>query len=351
MSAPRIPVERSEITAEWLSAVLGRPVGSATIVDEHSGTTGRARVAIASDAADLPPSVFVKLAPFDPAQRAFVDSQGMGVSEARFYREVAPDVPVSIPRCLHADWDADGRYVMVLEDLELRGAEPIESGHPQLVTIVDGIIDGFAALHGAFHQSARLAPDGDLAWIAARSKGYGAGGGPFVEMAVESLGDSLPEEFHSVARCYLAHAPAIAEVIADGPHTFVHGDAHMGNMFTIGTEPGFYDWAVLGAAPGLRDVAYFLTNSVPTELRRVHERRWLERYCAGLAARGVTLTPADAFEQYRLQAITGWVAAVCTAGMGSKWQPIEIAVRGTLRSIAALADLDTLGAFSDRGVG
>jgi hypothetical protein len=356
MTEPRIPIDLDELTAAWFSTILERDVRAATVVDAHSGTTGRARVALEHDDPELPPSMFVKFAPFDLSQRVFVDEQGMGVAEARFYSEVARDIPVRIPRAWYAAWDDDRRdvhdrrYVMVLEDLALVGGIEIDQEHPDLVTIVDGVIDNFAALHAAFFESERLSADGDLAWIARRSIGYGAGGGPFVRMAVESLGASLPAEFHEMAEYYCRHAADLAPVLAAGAHTLVHGDAHMGNMFAIGDQPGFLDWAVLGAAPGMRDVAYFLTNSIPTELRRSDERRWLQRYCDGLGARGVELDPADAFEQYRLQALTGWVAAVATAGMGSKWQPINIAVRGTHRSIAAVGDLDTLGAFRDLGI-
>lgn len=350
MAQPGIPVELADLTADWFGSVLGGTVREATVVDSHSGTTGRARVALTHDEPDLPASVFVKFAPFDASQRAFVDEQGMGVAEARFYAEIAAEVPVSKPTAFVAAWDDARRYVMVLEDFELTGATAIDSDHPDLATIVDGIIDNFAALHGSFHASPRFSAGEDLEWVARRSRGYGAGGPPFVKMAVDALGHELPDDFHAFADLYCRRARDVARVIAQGPHTLVHGDAHMGNMFTIGTAPGFYDWAVLGAAPGMRDVGYFLTNSVPTRLRRADERRWIARYCDGLARRGVTLTVDEAWEQYRLQALTGWVAAVCTAGMGSKWQPIDVAVRSTKRSIAAVADLDTVGAFADHGV-
>jgi len=346
-----IPVELDDLTAEWFGTVLGRDIRGARLVDSHSGTTGRARVALDHDDDELASSVFVKLAPFDVSQRAFVDEQGMGVAEARFYSEIARDVPVLMPQVFHAAWDDDRRYVMVFEDLALRGGREIEANHPELVSIVDGIIDNFAALHGTFFDSDRLRDGGDLEWVARRSRGYGAGGTPFVKMAVDSLGASLPPEFHTVAAFYLEHVLAISYLLAEGTATLVHGDAHMGNMFEIDGRPGFLDWAVLGAAPGLRDVAYFLTNSVPTDLRRSEERRWIDRYCAGLGEFGVDLEPSAAFEQYRVQAITGWIAAVCTAGMGSKWQPLEIAVRGTHRAIATVSDLDTLGALTARGVG
>ena len=59
------------------------------MLDAHSGTTGRARLALTTSGGGLPPTVFVKLEPFDPRQRAFVRAGGIGANEARLYRDVA----------------------------------------------------------------------------------------------------------------------------------------------------------------------------------------------------------------------------------------------------------------------
>ena len=68
------------------------------MVEKHSGTTGRARVVCSNITMNgCRGSVFVKLAPFDADQRAFVDQVGMGVAEVRFYTEIAVDVPAPSP--------------------------------------------------------------------------------------------------------------------------------------------------------------------------------------------------------------------------------------------------------------
>ncbi len=107
----------------------------------------------------------------------------------------------------------------------------------------------------------------------------------------------------------------------------MHGDPHFGNLFVDvegGDRTGFLDWAVLCRAPGLRDVAYVLCNSVPQDVREPNEREFVDRYCEVLAAAGVDLDPVAAWEQYRLFAVYSWVAAAATAGMGSKWQPLSV---------------------------
>jgi len=125
---PRIPSAPEELTAEWFSQALaarapGVQVSAVRVLDRHAGTTGRVRVALDyADGARGPASVFVKLPPFDPEQRAIVELTGMGRREARFYAELAETLPVRLPRPYHADFDADGsRYVMVLEDLGASG--------------------------------------------------------------------------------------------------------------------------------------------------------------------------------------------------------------------------------------
>jgi aminoglycoside phosphotransferase (APT) family kinase protein len=339
-----IPVDVADITAAWLEEVLqphapGARIGSIAIAEAHSGTTGRARVALTHDDARLPGSVFVKLPPFDEGQRKFVEAQGMGRAEARFYAELAQDVPVRVPRTFHASHDDQGRYVMVLENLQALGARYPSAKDPHLASFVQATIDAFAALHASFTGSPRFAEGGDLAWVEQRSRSYGSAA-PLVRFAVQQLGDALPPASRELAAAYVPRAERIPALLAAGTPTLIHGDAHIGNMFVLGDTPGFLDWAMVSAAPGMRDVAYFLGGSVGTELRRARERDLVARYCRQLGAHGVVLAEDDAWQQYRLNLLTAWIAALVTAAMGSHWQPIEIGMAATRRADAAIADHD-----------
>jgi aminoglycoside phosphotransferase (APT) family kinase protein len=133
-----------------------------------------------------------------------------------------------------------------------------------------------------------------------------------------------------------------------GPRTLIHGDPHSGNLFLDGTTVGFLDWGMVSRSPGMRDVAYFCCNSLPTDVRRALQDELLDRWLAILARSGVVLDRAEAWEQYRMFSVYSWVSAVSTVSVGSRWQPEERAVAAMDRTTAALDDLDALGALTDR---
>lgn len=347
-TTPAIPVEVDELTPSWFAAVLQRDVDRVEVLDRSSGTTGRARVAL-SGGSDTPESVFVKLAPFDESQRAFVDQVGMGVSEARFYRDLASEVHVRVPGVWFAETH-DGRYVMVLEDLVADGCTFPSPDDDDVEQRAYDIAEQLAALHAPFWDSPRFEPGGDLDWLARRGTGDGDRGASLVAMAAERLADQLPESFARIAEQYVAHAADFGAQWNEGPRTLTHGDTHLGNLFAdqrAGGVTGFLDWAMVGRSPGMRDLAYVLCNSVPTEARRNVERRAVERYCELLGESGVDLGVEDAWRQYRSLAVYGWVAAVATAAMGSKWQPLHIGLGATLRATTALEDLDSMALLEE----
>jgi hypothetical protein len=335
-----LPLDVTDLTAEWFTSVLGLDVTGVSVLDQSSGTTGRAHVAL-TGGPGVPPTAFVKLAPFDEQQRKFVASVGMGVTEARFYRDLAPEIPLRIPEVWFADTDGDG-YAMVLEDLVASGCRFPHPTDDDIAFRARDIVEQLAALHARFWETPRFEDDGDLAWLASKGTGGAGGGSKFVQMAVDSVGDRMPEGFHRLADIYLARNDDIAALWNSGPRTLVHGDPHMGNLFVDvenGDRTGFLDWAVIGRSPGLRDVAYVLCNSVPAEVRAADERALIARYCALLGDAGIELDEEVAWDQYRLFAVYSWVSATATAGMGSKWQPLHIGLGGTKRATAACEQL------------
>ncbi len=349
-----IPVEVEELTAEWLTEVLqphapGSVVEAVEIVDRSSGTTGRARLLLRSSDERLPGSVFVKLPPFTPERRTMVDMTGMGVSEARFYRELAGSVPVRTPGVWHAAHSPEGGYVMVLEDLTVIGARQPTQDEDDAAEFAEQVMDAFAALHATFQGDPRFSPGGEFAWVDEHTMRYGPGPGlDIIRMGVASFGDEMPPVFHEMVDIYLTRTSELSDLLFSGPATLIHGDSHIGNMLRDDDGPILLDWAVVGWGPGLRDVAYFVGNSVPEEVRRQHEQGLVRRYVEALRGHGVEMPFEEAWDTYRLQLVTGWISAASTASLGDALQPLEIGMRATHRSNRALDELDVLALLRER---
>ncbi len=145
-----IPASVEELTPHWFGEALGARVESIDILDAHSGTTGRVRVAVAGDAS-LPETLFVKLQPFIPEQREFVRMVGMGVAEAQLYAAVGDELPVRVPEVFCSRYDADdASFIMVLEDLTASGCRFPKPSDPDVLDVAVSLVDELAKLHGAY---------------------------------------------------------------------------------------------------------------------------------------------------------------------------------------------------------
>jgi aminoglycoside/choline kinase family phosphotransferase len=344
-----IPAELSDLTAGWFSQALDCDVSAVEVIDAHSGTTGRARVRLTAGGA-VPETLFVKLQPFAQDQRDLIRQVGLGVAEARVYANIGGELPVRAPRVWHSAYQAaDGAFVMVLEDLTASGCRFPATADDDILEVAHSTVEELAKLHAAYQdrqlpwlrtaEGMRAKPD-DPKVAARRSM--------FIKMALDKFGAEMPSVFRRLAEMYIEHNFEVVTLFAQGEHTLIHGDSHIGNLFVDDGRTGFYDWAVASRHPAMRDVAYFLCNSLPTEVRRAEEDALLKRYWAALAAGGVQLDEGFARDQYRLLSIYSWISATTTTAMGSKWQPIEVGRRAMERTTQALIDLDVLGLLKER---
>jgi Ser/Thr protein kinase RdoA (MazF antagonist) len=231
---------------------------------------------------------------------------------------------------------------MVLEDLVSPGGrftnrlEPLADEHGVKV------IEGLGRLHAHFWNDPRF--DNEFSWIQPAMRGaYGA---TLIDKARVQFGDELPTVFTELCQLYVENHEQIAELLDSGERTLIHGDTHAGNQFALDGDVGLYDWAVISRSPGIRDVAIYLGNSCPTEIRRREEERWLRAYHQILVDAGVDAPAFDLlWHRYRLHVIYAWVAATTTASMGSRWQPVEVGRLGMTRATETCADLETIEAF------
>ena len=341
-----LPDRPEAVTPAWLTTALGVEVASVEILDQHSGTTGRLRLGLTyASGQDGPASVFVKLPPFDESQRQMVAATDMGRREARFYEGPAAEVSFRIPRPYFAAYgDEPTEYVMVLEDLQAAGCTFTTRLEPHAEQHARQLIEGLARVHAHFWNDSRF--DDELSWV--RPAMRGPFGAKLVDNARKQFADEFPPVFDELCRLYVEHHERIAEVMDDGERTLIHGDTHAGNQFGDGGQVGLYDWAVLSRSPGIRDIAIYVGNSCPTELRRREQEAWLRGYHQVLVDDGVDAPAFDVlWNRYRRCVLYAWIAATTTASMGSKWQPIEVGRAGMTRATDTCADLETVEAFRE----
>jgi hypothetical protein len=352
-AARRFPIpDRPEaITPSWLSQAFaaslpGVEVAGIEIVDRHSGTTGRARLRLAyAPGGTGPETVFVKLPPFDAAQRGLVAATDMGRREARFYAALAAETPVRVPRCwfaAHGDEPTD--YICVLEDLEAAGCRFPKSVEQHAREHGGALLEALARLHAHFWEDVRFASE--LAWVPPAMRG--ALGAKLIDQARERFAGDLPPVFTELCRLYVEHHERICDLWDEGGATLVHGDCHTGNQFLDGDRVGLYDWAVISRSPGIRDVAIFLGNSCPAEVRRAEQEGWLRAYRQGLLDGGVDAPGLEVLgRRLRLAVLYAWVAATATAAAGDLWQPLAVGMTAMRGATQACAELETLEAFRE----
>jgi aminoglycoside phosphotransferase (APT) family kinase protein len=98
--------------------------------------------------------------------------------------------------------------------------------------------------------------------------------------------------------------------------TLVHGDSHLGNHFLHGNEAGMLDWQAAQWGKGIRDVQYFLTDSLPADVLAENEVSLVTYYLEALAAKGVQLDFDETWYQYRGFSFQTWMTIIVSMGFG-----------------------------------
>jgi Ser/Thr protein kinase RdoA (MazF antagonist) len=340
------PRRAEDLTAEALSRLMGRTMTSVTVIDGEAGTSSRARLALTGS--DVPGSVFVKLSAATPATRMLGELARLGETEARFYRELAPELSDGIPRSYGSAFDpVTGRYVIVLEDMTTSPCQFPDTLHPLDTDQMALLVEVLAGLHGAFwgRLPERSGGGGEFAWLTAPSSDPANLLTPaLMRMSARKLADrtTIPIEW---GRFLWENYQAATEIVDAGPHTVLHGDSHPGNTYFRDGRAGLLDWQVVRRGHPSRDLAYTLVLGMPTDVRRAAERDLLDVYRTSLAASGGPDFDRDELWTRYRQAVTyAYVSPLTVAGLGGM-QTDEISLEGLRRAVAALEDLETVAAL------
>jgi hypothetical protein len=337
-TVPRTP---ADITAAWLSELLGRRVDELAVCDEEHGTATRARLALTGD--DVPATVFVKSTPTRPIERVFHNIYGLGETEAVFYRLVAPEIDCA-PGVYGAQWDArSGRSVVVIEDLAARGVRFAEAAVACTGDEAAIVTRALAGLHRRYWESTRFGTD--LYRFSLRgspSQWFGAYSSGLMARVPHRYDDIVDADFRRDALLLHTRRGEVARIWRSLPQSLLHGDTHRGNLGFDDHGVTLFDWQVTGQGPALKDLAYFAATSLGPDIRRSVERDLVRDYVDAIrAGGGPDLSEAAAWEQYQLLVVTGYAAAAFTVVFAERLQSDDTMRAALARAVAAVRDHDS----------
>lgn len=342
----------SEIDVGSVATALGVPpdgVAALEVVDVDHGTAQRSRVLVRHVDGSTT-SLFVKNTPRGLAPGLLNGAARLCEREAAFYADVAPLV-ASVPRALISTWDpVTGRSTVVLPDLVDDGFRFETAFEPCTPDEVGLALDAMADLHGTFHRDRGglggdpiYSHDGPGSARMSKLACWAVGRGP------KTLVDLVPPAVLEQAKVLASRAGDFAGVLNGFPQAFLHNDTHRGNLGFAEDRAILIDWQNCGWGPAMKDVAYLMVTALEPDVRREHERGLIERYLAGVAESGGPPTSAeDAWEAYRVLAITGYLAAAFTALFRNRLQAAANSEASLRRASAAVADLDSFAALRQR---
>lgn len=351
----RIPLQWEQVTPEWMTAAIAKlhpdaRVSEVKIVTRDDGTNRRARLGLSYATGSGPKTVFLKA--HAAGRRITHLRNGNLFNEARLF-QVGATLPVDHPVVYKSIVDyLRLDFLLVMEDIRQRGAEPRDATTPMTVGQVADGLRGLARLHSQYWGfSRRTHPK--LGWVQTwkPTKGWQVGLGKRIPIGLQRGADILPPE---VARLSGAEVldfwSRYVATLSKQTMTLLHGDAHIGNTYVLPDgSVGFLDWQVIRRGGWSQDVGYFLIGALTEDDRRNHERALIEEYRQALRLpEGRSLSLEEAWLQYRASTVYGlaiWLSTLGTDG----WQSRAICEALAQRYAAAFVELETEAALAAIG--
>ncbi len=346
-----VPIDVEGLTPAWVTAALqghhpGATVAEVQVLGQRGSTNHHVNLGLTYDVqAGAPDRLFCKMASLDADHRMAIGSTGMGAREARFYRDLAPTLPLRTPTSYFAEADADGAFVILLEDLMATGCTISDGIRCITPDLAAGALTDLAHLHVRFEDPARL--DTVRPWVMSDPASASEFTSNMLRQVIDNNRDVLSYAYIAVGEMYIADPAAVIDLWQAGPQTLIHGDTHIGNVFVDGSRVGFLDWGLTTVMSPMRDVGYFLSMSMTAEDRRASEHALVQHYLdTRRSLGGSEISRDDAWHAIRLH--SGYTVLASFLSLvppynGEDQREFSDAFRN--RSITLLDDLDTVSAM------
>lgn len=272
------PVPRGidEVTPPWLTEALGTAVTGvrAERIALDTGFSAALYRIHLTGSDDVPETLIVKL-PADSLARGGMEMLGGYQRELFFYRHVAPDAPIATPHC-HVARMSGTDFVLVLEDL--RDWENADHLAGLSLPRAQLCIEQLAGLHtwsaGVDAAVLRQFPSIDSAltrdlFLPAFAPGW--------QLYRDHTRQPVPAAVAAFAERFADLAPTALVALAER-NMLLHGDIRADNMFFRDDSLKVVDFQLTVRGAGAADIAYLVSQGLPTDVRRGRDEELLREY-------------------------------------------------------------------------
>lgn len=352
-TAPKAPLDPrfAQLDASWVDRVLrdgghtGAPVKA--VVPEPlafgGATTEIARLRIDyADGEPGPASLVGKLRGQGDVHRQMEAAMGLFDREVRFYREFAADLPIETAALFHP---GDGHKApLLLEDLA--ALRPGDQAAGLSASDAEQCLDALAALHAAHWESPTLGSP----WLTNPYEGT------FRQMTAQLMVsgiDALEAYATPSQRQQIPTDPArwedLIARLGEGPHTLVHNDCRLDNIFfREDGRPVIIDWQTLAAARSSMDVANLLGGSMEPDDLSASWELLLRRYHDGLVQHGVQGYSLDELQlHYRQNVIWPLGQGLALIGALKGNDARGVGPKNIARALSHVVEVDAFAAHAE----
>lgn len=292
----------------------------------------------------IPTTVIAKLAAQSEARGA-MELLGGYRREIAFYRDIAGRAPMDTPHVYAARMAQDSAdFVLLLEDL--RGWDNADHLAGLSQERARLCIQQLAGLHTWSVQpsnSAALRAFPSIDMPAVRDLLVPAFG-PGWEIYRQHSEVSVPPDVARFAERFTEHAATALTALTERS-MLLHGDIRADNMFFAGDRMKVVDFQFACVGAGAADIAYLVSQGLPSDIRRGQDEALLRGYLDDLGDVGYSFD--EAWRHYRLAVGYLMVLPVITL-IG--WDALpqrsrDLCLTLTDRAVATIADVDALVVF------
>jgi aminoglycoside phosphotransferase (APT) family kinase protein len=348
-AAADVPSSIDGLTPQWLTDALGVrvfDVRAEQIAQDTGFSSLLYRLHLTGDG--VPPTLIAKL-PAQSEARGAMEMLGGYRRELAFYQDVAGRTPMETPRVYTASMVAGtADFVLLLEDLRHWDNADHLAGLSMNQARV--CIDALAGLHAwSTDDTNAAALEGfpsidtpiarDLLWPAF---------GPGWQIYLKKSSASVPAAVTRFADQFTKGAAEALQALTDRS-MLLHGDIRADNLFFDGDRLKVVDFQFASRGVGAADVAYLVSQGLPTEVRRGHDEALVREYLERLAEHGVSdYSLEEAWRHYRFAVAYLMVLPVITL---NGWDAMPqrsraLCVTLTDRAVATIDEIGALEVFS-----